>query len=654
MAAESSGDRFPILVFISWNGSPGSEVERQLRAGHLLNVQRLIDKGIYAPRTVGNWPSATAAGHAAVSTGAYGNVNGITGNMVPRMPRSSGAVNDSVPGFSSASLLTEHLWVTAARSGRRSVIVSWAQDIPFEMSTISGYLSSQGVPSFGDFSESLLLCAPYSSPRLPARMLRGSTTGAMDDIEIVEGPGEWRNLPQADRAVYKSFLLGGQRVPTSDDQVLYGLLIAPEGTRFTKIALSGTHDYGCCEILKPAPFRNDASLVSRPYHVTMCDSPGECLTGYTHFRLTQLAVDGSSFEMWRTEVRDLRKITTDPCRLTDWLALGAAFTGYSPGLPNPFREAAELPNIHGELAFHANEYLFNTLAYEIARDEHDIYVGYSPFPIVWLHLEGGIYGEIFTENPDYDVHVAAKARRYLDQIYQNLDDHLGRVMGALDATGRAWNIVLTTDHGMEPTWRDFLPNRVLRAAGLLGVDDNGNLDLRRTLAYHAGGYGIRVNLEGRYRDGAVRAVDYGLIAERICQAFLRARDPRTGERIVAKVHRAGDHEDEGLGGPHADDLYLELQPRSGYRINQSIDEGPIVTYQLVSGTYGDRPSTHPDLQGFAVAGGDNFVSGLNVGTIRSIDLVSTAACAVGIDPAPHWRGTTWRNWFTSRLPQASP
>ncbi|CAA9265424.1 MAG: hypothetical protein AVDCRST_MAG93-2386, partial [uncultured Chloroflexia bacterium] len=72
--------RPPVLVFISWDGSPGWVIERLLGEDKLPNLQRLADQGVYLKRTVGNWPSVTAAGHAAVFTGAYGNVNGVTGN----------------------------------------------------------------------------------------------------------------------------------------------------------------------------------------------------------------------------------------------------------------------------------------------------------------------------------------------------------------------------------------------------------------------------------------------------------------------------------------------------------------------------------------------------------------------------------------------
>ncbi len=78
--------RAPVLVYISWDGSPGWVIEQLLDEGKLPNLQRLADQGVYVKRTVGNWPSLTAAGHAAVFTGAYGNVNGITGNGVPLAP----------------------------------------------------------------------------------------------------------------------------------------------------------------------------------------------------------------------------------------------------------------------------------------------------------------------------------------------------------------------------------------------------------------------------------------------------------------------------------------------------------------------------------------------------------------------------------------
>ena len=249
--------------------------------------------------------------------------------------------------------------------------------------------------------------------------------------------------------------------------------------------------------------------------------------------------------------------------------------------------------------------------------------------------------------PYYSEELAARARNYVDTMYRNLDRHLGRVIDALEDTGRPWNIVLTTDHGFEPQWREFIPNRVLLNAGLLALDERGNVDPSRTRAFYAGNGAIRINVAGRYRGGIVAPEEYDAVVEEVSEAFYAVRDPRTGERIVAAVHRASTMEGEGLGGRHGADLYLEIIQRSGYYFGSSRVGGTAIVEdgeRLAAGFHGSRPSNNELQQGFAVLGGTNFADGVVVDRARSIDLTPTAAYAVGIRAAAHWIGTVYAYW----------
>ena len=106
-AAGVSDERPPILVYISWDGSPGTEIDRLLAEGKLPNLRRLANTGVHVRRSVGNWPSVTPSGHAAVYTGAYGNVNGIT-EAQPRFPLEENFVTAFGPSaFSAENLLEE-------------------------------------------------------------------------------------------------------------------------------------------------------------------------------------------------------------------------------------------------------------------------------------------------------------------------------------------------------------------------------------------------------------------------------------------------------------------------------------------------------------------------------------------------------------------
>lgn len=169
----------PVLVFISWDGSPSWLIEQLLDDGRLPNLARLAERGVYVKHTVGNWPSLTAAGHAVAFTGAFGNVSGITGNGVPLAPFSEHPIGaGTTSGFSADNLLAEPIWITAARQGRSSAMISVTQSSPFEMYTAEDYVLPQGAPAFGDFSEELLIVDPYATISIGANVVSGQPARA--------------------------------------------------------------------------------------------------------------------------------------------------------------------------------------------------------------------------------------------------------------------------------------------------------------------------------------------------------------------------------------------------------------------------------------------------------------------------------------------
>src|SRR5437870_3531990 len=70
-------------IIVSWDGAANWVVDRLLAEGRLPNVARLAKMGVRAEYCTPAYPSKTFPGHAALWTGAYGDVNGITNNDTP-------------------------------------------------------------------------------------------------------------------------------------------------------------------------------------------------------------------------------------------------------------------------------------------------------------------------------------------------------------------------------------------------------------------------------------------------------------------------------------------------------------------------------------------------------------------------------------------
>lgn len=85
------------------------------------HFRRLFAEAACADRALPAWPSKTAASHASLWTGVYGDSNGITANRVPLLPSELHRITDGTSGYRATQLRAEPIWITAALAGRRVV-----------------------------------------------------------------------------------------------------------------------------------------------------------------------------------------------------------------------------------------------------------------------------------------------------------------------------------------------------------------------------------------------------------------------------------------------------------------------------------------------------------------------------------------------------
>jgi hypothetical protein len=111
-------------VIVAWDGAADWVVERLLAEGRLPNVARLARMGARAEYVIPAWPSKIAAGFAALWTGAYGDVNRITGNGVPLLPRAEHTLLEDGWGLDGELQGAETLGDAAVQAGKRIVRLS--------------------------------------------------------------------------------------------------------------------------------------------------------------------------------------------------------------------------------------------------------------------------------------------------------------------------------------------------------------------------------------------------------------------------------------------------------------------------------------------------------------------------------------------------
>lgn len=137
-------------VFVFSLDGLGHEV---FKTAPLPTLQRLAEKGAQADGMQPAFPSTTANSHAALWTGAYGDVSGIAANSQPRLPRKDHTFRERNNGYRADQLTAEPIWVTAARQGVRTVAYQAPQAFPFgpantheKAITWNGYQTRQVAP----------------------------------------------------------------------------------------------------------------------------------------------------------------------------------------------------------------------------------------------------------------------------------------------------------------------------------------------------------------------------------------------------------------------------------------------------------------------------------------------------------------------------
>jgi predicted AlkP superfamily phosphohydrolase/phosphomutase len=141
---------------------------------------------------------------------------------------------------------------------------------------------------------------------------------------------------------------------------------------------------------------------------------------------------------------------------------------------------------------------------------------------------------------------------------------------------------------------------------------------------------IRINLEGREREGVVRPSDYERTCARLEKLLRECRDPRTGEPSVEAIERSGASDPLALGSSDADLLVI-------WRGVAAALEHPVL------GTVGPVPlrrtGGHTGLHGLAYVAAPGVEAG-DRGIRSAFDVVPTIAMLLGERPPSYVSGTS--------------
>jgi hypothetical protein len=571
------------VILISLDGMGTRLLADDPASAELPALRALARAGTQAEGLVSAFPSTTANSHAVLWTGAYGDVNGVTANSHPLLPRSAHTFDERTNGFRSDGLTAEPIWVAAARQGVPTIAHQVTQAIPFTARN-----TAPGATIINNYQ---------SATHAPHLVLRARDVRA----EAVAG---WRPALPPSRLPVKAFTWKAGPVE------LHGALLASGAAAYDALVIAADRA-GERVTARAAPLET-APPKARPLarHFSAGLFLAEPTPAWLYFRLFELAPDGAEFLLYQTPLQETGWHDGTPREAANRLALLRSAGGFLGNGPYNMMQRGELgPAGIGERRYLeiAELVVRQNLRYteELAkRRDARLLIGYLNYPDEFDHTWLGNGEE------------ALGWRRWGYAAINHYVEGIARLAGPRD------HLVITSDHGMAPVSQGVSVDAVLAGAGLTE---------RAKHVYNS----VLVNTTD-WRGGLVPLTELPATVERIRAALAGVSDPRTGAPVFTAFFPAAEFGPRfGIAGPATMDLYFDLAP--GYHV---VDGKQVIEkLRAPGGAHGFLPE-RPDMHALLIARGPRFAAGGRWPVLRSTAVAPLVAELLGIEPPRDSRGVS--------------
>lgn len=298
------------------------------------------------------------------------------------------------------------------------------------------------------------------------------------------------------------------------------------------------------------------------------------------------------------------------------------------------------PDTYMETVNLTNTFFKEFTLYFIKNTDWNLILAYTPIVDNVYHQFLGLTDP---NMPYYDPDKAEKYRGYVEQAMIWADSILKSIIDNVDLEDTA--VMVVSDHGQWSVKKIIYVNSVLYQAGLIAVDENGDIDWSNTKAYYVGYGSIFVNLQGREEDGVVPPEEYDAVVSQIMDALESVRDPDAGEPVFSLILRNDEAKPYGLYGDRAGDVIFSCRPgyasSTGLKIDTITSEPIIfsdaVPLKTITGSHGDY-SYYPQLIAIFGAIGPGIIHGI-LSYIHSTSIAPTITEILGVDAPANATGT---------------
>lgn len=354
----------------------------------------------------------------------------------------------------------------------------------------------------------------------------------------------------------------------------------------------------------------------------MTDDQGERISCTRHYKIMDLAADGSQLNMIVNVAMDIaRDDLFHPKALYQEVVTNCGY------IPCAYRTNGVNERITRECMIpswdHYSQWQADCLTYFMKQNKYEV---------IFSHLHSvdtmGHYFWHFAKNQEEFVTNEEAYQAFLGEVYAQADRYLARFLEYLD---EGWTIFIVSDHGLivqenigqvlgEPVGVNV---PVMKQLGytVLQKDEAGRelkaVDWQQTRAVAVRGDYIYLNLKGRWATGIVEPEEQYQLEEQIISDLYAYRDPKTGRRVIAFALRNKDALILGLGGPECGDIIFFPEEAFAH-----IHVDSLPTY------VGHADSSVAPI---FVAAGAGIKSGCKTSRmIRQVDLAPTMAVLAGV------------------------
>ena len=546
----------------------------------LTAVNKLAAEGVQARGVTPHFPSTTANGHAAIWTGMWGDRNGIAGNSMPALPQAEHTFLDRINGYRSDALRAQPLWVTAAQQGVRTVGQQVTQAYPFtKLNTAAGAVVLNG----------------YQTRLIADHMLLRRA-----DVK----PEPCQKASPRDAQCYAW---------TSGPVKLHGMLVRGGQPRFVIRAESGKSAVEAAAApleTEPPRTRALARHFSAGLHLARVTDAGPATL---YFRLFE--VTASDFLLYQSPIHELGVYPAGDLR--DRLIREAGgFIGNGPkavpvGTPLYRGGDGTAERRQLEVVELVVRQFISHAEWLVRNVDPRLFIGYIPYPDEVEHNWKGVARQY----PRYDAFRSwgyAAANRYV---------------AAMSALRKPEDrMILVSDHGMAPVFKEVRINAAFQQAGLLNASAKGTIDPSKTKVMDIRNC-LLVNTTD-WKDGLVPPKDKARVIQQAVAVLERLRDPETSKRVITRIYTSpADAARFGYGGPNGADACFDYAP--GYGGSDVLSTELVVKKDPPIGAHGFDP-TRRDMEAVFIAAGSGIKRGSRMPKLRAIEVAPFVLKSLGL------------------------